>query len=152
MINIKIICIGNLKEKFWIEASNEYQKRLQRFCKLSIVELQEQNKFNNIESILENEGRDIISNLTDKNILLDIYGTTITSEELAKKIESLSQTYSHLTFVIGGSYGVSNEVKEKITDKISFGKITLPHNLARIVLLEQIYRAFMINNGGKYHK
>lgn len=152
MINIKIICIGNLKEKFWIEASKEYQKRLQRFCKLSIVELQEQNKFNNIESILENEGRDIISNLTDKNILLDIYGKTITSEELAKKIESLSQTYSHLTFVIGGSYGVSNEVKEKITDKISFGKITLPHNLARIVLLEQIYRAFMINNGGKYHK
>lgn len=152
MINIKIICIGNLKEKFWIEASKEYQKRLQRFCKLSIVELQEQNKFNNIESILENEGRDIISNLTDKNILLDIYGKTITSEELAKKIESLSQIYSHLTFVIGGSYGVSNEVKEKITDKISFGKITLPHNLARIVLLEQIYRAFMINNGGKYHK
>ena len=152
MINIKIICIGNLKEKFWIEASKEYQKRLQRFCKLSIVELQEQNKFNNIESILENEGRDIISNLTDKNILLDIYGKTITSEELAKKIESFSQTYSHLTFVIGGSYGVSNEVKEKITDKISFGKITLPHNLARIVLLEQIYRAFMINNGGKYHK
>ncbi len=152
MINIRIVCVGNLKEKYWIDASREYEKRLQKFCKLNVIELTEQNKYQEINKILEIEGKEILTNLSDKNFLLDINGEQFSSEQLAKQITNLSQCYSTLTFVIGGSYGVSEEVKNKLKNKISFGKITLPHNIARIVLLEQIYRAFMINSGGKYHK
>lgn len=152
MITIRIVCVGNLKEKFWQEAQGEYLKRLSRFCKTEIVELAEQNKYDNIEKIKLTEGEEILSSLSGKNILLDLGGRELTSEQLAGKINSLSLENSTLTFVIGGSYGVSDKVKTKIEDKLSFGKATYPHNLARIILLEQIYRAFMINNNSKYHK
>lgn len=152
MINIRLVCVGNLKEKYWLDACNEYAKRLQKFCKLTIIELAEQNKYQEKPRILQSEGEEILSNLAGKKILLDIKGKELTSEEFAKRIELLSQASSTLTFIIGGSYGVSEDVKQKVDEKISLGKITLPHNLARVVLLEQIYRGFMINSGSKYHK
>ena len=152
MITINLICVGNLKEKFWRDACEEYSKRLSKFCKLKIVELDEQNKFENIEKIKEIEGQDIISHLGGKNILLDIKGKEYSSEEFASFLQTSALDNSTLTFVIGGSYGVSQNVKDKIKDKLSFGKATYPHNMARIIVLEQIYRAFMINGGGKYHK
>ena len=152
MINIKIVCVGNLKEEFWKKACEEYKKRLSRFCNLKIVELDEQNKFDSTERIIAEEGKEILTQLSGSVNLLDIKGKELTSEEFALKLQSDSLTSSELTFVIGGSYGVSSDVKDKIKSKISFGKITLPHNLARVVLLEQIYRAFMINTGSKYHK
>ena len=152
MISIKIVCVGNLKEKFWRDASIEYEKRLSKFCKLKIVEIVEQNKYTEIEKIKELEGIKIIEQLEEECFLLEINGKEFSSEEFAQKIKNLSLLTSQLTFVIGGSYGVSDKVKNIIKNKISFGKATYPHNLARIILLEQIYRAFMIISGASYHK
>lgn len=155
MININIICVGNLKEKFWQEASKEYEKRLSRFCKLNIIELAEQNKYEDTTKILEVEGQEILKTIENKggrSFLLAIGGKQFSSEEFADTIENTSLTSSTLNFIIGGSYGTSEGVNQKIKDKISFGKATYPHNLARIILLEQIYRAFMLKSGAKYHK
>ena len=152
MINIRIVCVGKLKENFYRDAKDEYSKRLSRFCKLEIIELEEQNKFSEIEKIVQAEGKEILNCLGGKNILLDIKGKELSSEEFASKIKELTNNNSKITFVIGGSYGVSEEVKIKIEDKLSFGRATFPHNLARIILLEQIYRAFMINSNSSYHK
>lgn len=152
MINIRVVCVGNLKEEFWREACQEYAKRLGRFCKLSVIEVAEQNKFDNIDKIVQHESREILNNLEGFACLLDIKGRLVSSEDVASLIEEKSLTNSTITFVIGGSYGVSQELKEKIPTKISFGRATFPHNLARVILLEQVYRGFMINSGGKYHK
>ena len=152
MITINIVCVGNLKEKFWSEAEKEYLKRLSRFCKVVVKEVEEQNKYEVVDKIISVEGEKILSALEGKSILLDIQGKELTSEQFASKIKDISLKSSRITFVIGGSYGVSSDVKRKIEDKVSFGKVTYPHNLARIILLEQIYRAFMINSNSKYHK
>lgn len=152
MLTVNIVCVGNLKEKFWIDAQNEYAKRLSKFCKLNIIELFEQNKFEDTEKILQIEGEDIIKHLNGKCILLDICGKESSSEEFARQMQNISLTCSVITFVIGSSYGVSKDVKDKIKDRLSFGRATYPHNLARIILLEQVYRCFMINSGSKYHK
>lgn len=151
MININIVCVGALKEKFWIDAVSEYGKRLSRFCKLKILELPQQEKFDK-QKCLEGEGDEILRAVRGYKILLDIEGKQFTSNELAKKIEKVSLSNSEITFIIGGSYGVSENVKEQVDFRLSFGKITLPHNLARVVLVEQIYRAFMITSGNTYHK
>ena len=155
MISINIICVGNLKEKFWREASAEYEKRLSKFCKLNVIELSEQNKFDDIGKTLQLEGVDILKKVADcggKTFLLAINGKERSSEEFSALIQDTAMSNSTMNFVIGGSYGTSEDVNAKIKDKISFGKATYPHNLARIILLEQIYRAFMFNGGGKYHK
>ncbi len=152
MIQIKVVCVGNLKEKFWKDGVDEYLKRLSKFCKITIVELAEQNKYQDIEKIKEMEGKEILNNLQGKCYLLDIHGKELSSEDFAKEIASAALESSTLTFIIGGSYGVSAQVKEKVPNKISFGRITLPHNLARLVLVEQIYRCFMIQSGSTYHK
>lgn len=151
-MQIRLVCVGNLKEKFWQSAIEEYKKRLQKFCNLQIIELDEQNKYQDVNKILSEEGKSIIANLGGYNILLDIEGKAYSSEELANKIKQTLLSSSTITFIIGGSYGVSDEVKKSVQERISFGKITMPHNLARVVALEQIYRAFMINSGAKYHK
>lgn len=151
MININIVCVGALKEKFWIDAVSEYGKRLSRFCKLKILELPQQEKFDK-QKCLEGEGDEILRAVRGYKILLDIEGQQFTSNELAKKIEKVSLSNSEITFIIGGSYGVSEKVKEQVDFRLSFGKITLPHNLARVVLVEQIYRSFMITSGSTYHK
>lgn len=112
-MNIKIICVGNLKEKFWKEACGEYAKRLSRFCKLEIVEVEEQNEFQNIDAILSKEGALIEKHLGKENILLAIEGKIISSEELAKLIEDLKLSTSEVTFIIGGSYGVDAKIKKQ---------------------------------------
>ncbi len=157
MKKINIICVGNLKEKYFKEAVAEYQKRLKPYCDLNIIEIQEsmlvKNNESEINKVKEKEGQAIISKLNDGyNILLDLEGVNITSEELSVKIDKIYLSNNLINFVIGGSYGVSCEVKEKINDKIAFGKITYPHQLMRVILVEQIYRQFKIKEGSAYHK
>lgn len=151
MININIVCVGSLKEKFWIDAVNEYGKRLSKFCKLKFIELSQLEKFEK-QKCLDCEGDEILKVVRGYKILLDVEGKQLTSDEFAKQLESISLLNSEITFIIGGSYGVSDKVKKQVNFRMSFGKITLPHNLARVVLVEQIYRAFMITNGSTYHK
>ncbi len=155
MISINVIAVGNLKEKFWRDASAEYQKRLSKFCKLSIVELPEQNKYDDEKKILQAEGQLILKTVKErggKTYLLAIDGREYSSEALSQTLTADTLKTSTINFVIGGSYGTSEEVQNTIKDKLSFGRATYPHNLARIILLEQVYRSFMLAGGGKYHK
>lgn len=152
MINVKILCVGNLKEKFWIDACEEYKKRLSKFCKLKIIELDELNKYNEPAKILQKEGEELLKHLGANPVLMAIEGKELSSEEFATFIEQEKLSNSEITFVIGSSYGVSEDVKKVVKRKLSFGKATFPHNLARVMLLEQIYRAFMLSSGAKYHK
>lgn len=146
---IKIICIGNLKEKYLIETSKEYLKRLQSYTKLEIIEISEQKENAIIES------NKIIEKINKKDylILLDINGKQYSSEELSQKIEKLFlYDNSNVTFIIGGSTGVSDKLKEMCNEVISFSKLTFPHQLFRIILLEQLYRSFKIMKNETYHK
>lgn len=151
-MNINLVCVGNLKEKFSKDEQAEYLKRLSAFCKVNIIEVKEQNHLSSVSLILEEEGKEICKNLKGFCILCDINVPQKSSEDFAKNLSELMQTNSTITFVVGGSYGVSQSVKNACSDKISFSKMTFPHNLFRIMLLEQIYRSFMILNGKSYHK
>lgn len=151
MLNINIVCVGKLKEQFWKDAEKEYSKRLTKFCNLKIIEIDDVNQGEMLKD-LEIEGKAILNQIKGKTYLLAIKGKECSSEDFAEELENLKLNNSQISFVIGGSNGVSNDVVKKIPNKISFGKVTYPHNLARIILLEQIYRAFMINSGSKYHK
>ena len=152
MIKINIVCVGNLKDKFFIEACEEYIKRLSRFCVINVKELKEHTNLDNIEQIKLAEGQDIIKNIKGYAILLDVKGKLLSSEELATQLQSLTLNNSELTFIIGGSYGVSEQVKQKVNFIISMSKMTFPHRLFRVMLLEQIYRVFTILNNVGYHK
>ena len=159
MLTINVLCIGKIKEKFFKEAISEYSKRLSRYCKLEITELPDEKIPNDpscktIENIKEKESNNIISHIKKDSyiICLDLSGKQLSSEELAIELDNLSLYNSHITFVIGGSLGLSKTVLS-IADKIvSFSKLTFPHQLIRIFLLEQIYRSFKISNGETYHK
>ena len=158
-MNIKLIAVGKLKEKFFKEAVSEYSKRLSRFGKLEIAELADEKIPDNpsekqIEMIKEKEGRAILSQLRENTyfIALCIEGKELSSEEFAEKLSSLSMQTGHITLAIGGSLGLSDEVKKRADMHLSFGRMTLPHQLMRVVLLEQIYRAFKINANESYHK
>lgn len=157
MMTINLICVGNIKEKFFVEAVKEYQKRLNSFCKLNIIEVKETN-FNNptnseIEIIKQNEAKEIKKHLTKYNILFNIQGEKFSSEEFSKFISKKQlEGLSELTFIIGGSYGVSNEIKNLVQFNLSFSNLTFPHQLFRVMCLEQIYRAFTIINNKTYHK
>ena len=151
MLNINIVCVGKLKEQFWKDAEKEYSKRLTKFCNLKIIEIEDVNQGEMLKD-LEIEGKAILNQIKGKTYLLAIKGKEYSSEDFAEELENLKLNNSQISFVIGGSNGVSNDVAKKISNQISFGKVTYPHNLARIILLEQIYRAFMINSGAKYHK
>ncbi len=152
MLTINLVCVGNLKEKFSREEQAEYLKRLSAFCKLNIIEIKEQNQFDNPLVVIEKEGEEICKNLKGHVILCDINSPQLSSEDFAQNLEKLSLTNSVLTFVVGGSFGVSENVRKHAHQKISFSKMTFPHNLFRIMLLEQLYRAFTILNGKSYHK
>lgn len=159
MLNIRVICVGKFKEKYWEAASAEYIKRLGAYCSISVTEVKEEKlpahaSRADEENVMLKEGRAILDKIGagDYVIALDIGGRGLSSEELAAKISEVSFTSSTIDFVIGGSLGLSREVKSRASLRLSFGKITLPHQLARIVLLEQIYRAFKINAGETYHK
>ena len=159
MLNIRVICIGKFKEKYWEAASAEYSKRLGAYCSLSVIELKEEKlpahaSRADEENVIVKEGKSILGKINpgDYVVALDIAGRELSSEALAAKIESAAFTNSVIDFVIGGSLGLSAGVKSRADLRMSFGPITLPHQLARIVLLEQIYRAFKINAGETYHK
>ena len=159
IIAINIICIGKLKETFFKDAVSEYSKRLSRYCKLEITELPDEKIPNNvsdktIEEIKEKECLNILSHIKKDSyiISLDLSGTQYTSEELSKELETLSIYNSHISFIIGGSLGLTKEVLSKSDKIISFSKMTFPHQLIRIFLLEQIYRSFKIQNNETYHK
>ncbi len=150
---IKIICVGKIKEKFYREAVLEFQKRLSKYTKLEIIELNDITT-NQIE---ENKKREAINiqkyiNERDYIITLEIEGHQLSSEELAQKIDSIYQTNSTITFIIGGSYGLDDSIKKRSNYSLSFSKLTFPHQLFRIILLEQIYRSYKILHHESYHK
>ena len=159
MLNIRIICVGKFKEKYWEAASAEYMKRLGAYCNVSVTEVREEKlpahaSRADEENVIIKEGRSILEKTRagDFVIALDIGGKELSSEAFAAKLADVSFTASTVDFIIGGSLGLSTEVKSRADLRMSFGPITLPHQLARIVLLEQIYRAFKINAGETYHK
>lgn len=158
MISIDIIAVGKIKEKYFTQALDEYKKRLSRFVKLTITEIPDEKIPDNASQkqkfqILEKEGEKILSKLRDGlTIAMCIEGSEKSSEELAQLIDSSSLSNSRISFIIGGSLGLSDKVKQHSDLKLSFGKITLPHQLMRIVLSEQIYRSFKIINNESYHK
>ena len=149
---IKIICIGKVKEKFFQDAINEYKKRISKYTKLEIIELPDYNY--DVKKTIEKEYQEIIKvfNKLDYNILLDISGNNIDSVGLAKKIDDILVQNSNITFIIGGSFGVIDKLRELCDYRLSFSKMTFPHQLFRVILLEQLYRAFKINNHEEYHK
>lgn len=159
-MNIQIVCIGKLKEKYWTEAVAEYSKRLSRFCTLEIVELKE-SRLPDRASVAEEklvkqeEGREILKAIKPGSfvITLEILGKQLDSPQLAEKISQLSlEGKSSIAFVIGGSLGLSEEVSQRADFKLSFSKMTFPHQMMRVILLEQVYRAFKINRNETYHK
>ena len=158
-MNINVICIGKLKEKYWTEAIQEYSKRLSAYCSVKIVELKEAKLPKNASpadelNVINKEGEDILSRISDGDyvVALEVEGKLLESPELAREVEAAAMRHSTIDFVIGGSLGLSAAVKRRANLGLSFGRITLPHQLARVVLLEQIYRAFKINNNETYHK
>ena len=156
ILNIVIVSVGKIKENFISQGINEYLKRLKAYTNVSIIELKEETGIKNIELTIMKESQEIIKTLEKiggYNILLDIHGSLPSSEEFSKEINTLFvKGNSTITFVIGGSYGVSRELKTYANMKLSFSRFTFPHQLMRLILIEQIYRAFNILNNGKYHK
>ena len=150
---IKIITVGKIKEKYLHDALNEYEKRLTKYTKLKIIELNDIND-KNTQIVLNKEKDEIIKyvNSNDYVISLDINGKMLSSIEFASKLDNLFITNSNITFIIGGSYGLHDDVKNLSNELISFSKLTFPHQLFRVMLLEQIYRCFRINNNESYHK
>ena len=157
-MNIDIIAVGKIKEKFFRDAIDEYVKRLSAFAKVTITEIKDEKIPDNAseavcEKIKETEGKKILSAIKDGTVCaLCIEGKLFSSEDIADFILKSANTSSRITFIIGGSLGLSDEVKSRADVKMSFGKVTLPHQLMRVVLCEQIYRAFKINHNESYHK
>lgn len=150
---IRIICVGKIKEKFYKDAIEEYKKRLSKYTKLQIIEVEDVNLPN--EELIKQKEKELIEkyiNEKDYVITMEIEGNEINSIELSKKIESLEQTNPNITFIIGGSYGLDEKIKKRSNYKLSFSKLTFPHQLFRVILLEQIYRAYKIKNNESYHK
>ncbi|MFD3155458.1 23S rRNA (pseudouridine(1915)-N(3))-methyltransferase RlmH [Haloimpatiens sp. FM7330] len=159
-MNITVISVGKLKEKYLRMAIDEYTKRLTRYCKIKLIELPDEKTPDNASekeeiAIKEKEGNLILKNIKDNMyvIALDLKGKMISSEELANFVDDLGvRGKSNIAFVIGGSLGISNQVLARANYKLCFSKMTFPHQLFRVMLLEQIYRAFRINHGEPYHK
>ncbi|MDO4589720.1 MAG: 23S rRNA (pseudouridine(1915)-N(3))-methyltransferase RlmH [Fusobacterium sp.] len=155
-MNISIVCVGKIKEKYIIEGINEFLKRMQSFAKMRIIELKEDGNDNNRNISIEKEGEEILKTLEKiggYNVLLDIQGKNFSSEEMAEEIQRLTVNgVSSINFIIGGSYGVSESVRKASQMKLSFSKMTFPHQLMRLILTEQIYRWFSILKNTKYHK
>ncbi len=148
---MKIICVGKIKEKFLRNAIDEYSKRISKYTKLDIVEINDEAT----KSVaLKKEGEKILSKIKDNDyvVTLEIEGNDLNSLEFAQKIDNNFNSNKNLTFVIGGSYGLDESVKSRSNYKISFSRLTFPHQLFRVILLEQIYRAYKINNHENYHK
>ncbi len=145
MVKVRFVVIGKIKESFYREAVSEYEKRLSRFCKTEIVELPER-------ATLKEEAEDVLKALRGYVFVLAIEGKERSSERLASQIKTLVDCGREITFVIGSSHGLHESVKGAADDLLSFSPMTFPHQLMRVVLFEQVYRAFMINAGAEYHK
>ncbi|MBQ9021015.1 MAG: 23S rRNA (pseudouridine(1915)-N(3))-methyltransferase RlmH [Schwartzia sp.] len=149
-MKVDILAVGKLKEAFWRDACAEYLKRLSAYAKVNVQEIPDSCPCNEAPALFAH--LDALSPSTQV-VLLDIQGKETSSEQLAEKLENWTVGgVSHLVFVIGGSEGVTYEIKQRANERLSFGPITLPHNLARVVLLEQLYRAFKIQRKEPYHK
>ncbi len=158
-MDVTVITVGKLKEKFFQDAVSEYLKRLSRFAKVRIVEIPDEKIPEHASEkqkaqILEREGKEILSYLKEGTyfVTLCVEGKTLSSEEFAEKISDAAMQYGKIAFAIGSSMGLSPEVKSRSSLRLSFGRMTLPHQLMRVVLTEQIYRAFKINANETYHK
>lgn len=159
-MKISILCVGKVKEKFYRDAIAEFEKRLSRYCKLEILEVADEKTPEQASKALEDqikgkEGARILKHLKEESyvICLCIDGKQLDSVELADTMETLTVSgKSHITFVIGGSLGLSDEVIQRADFKLSFSKMTFPHQLMRVILMEQIYRAWRIINKEPYHK
>ena len=158
MIHINIVCVGKIKENYLKDAILEYSKRLSKYCKLNIIEITDEPIPNNLSEKASNnikniEGNKILNYLNNSYIIsLDLKGKQYSSEEFSEKIENISFNNSSISFVIGGSLGLSKEVLEKSNELICFSKMTFPHQLIRVFLLEQLFRAFKIQNNETYHR
>ena len=158
MLHIDIICVGKLKEDYLKDAVSEYSKRLSKYCNLSIIELPDEKlptKLNDSLSldVKQKESNSILSHIKKDSyvIALDLNGKMYSSEEFSNKLDDLSITNSHITFLIGGSLGMTNDLLSKCNELVCFSKMTFPHQLIRVFLLEQIFRAFKISNNESYH-
>ena len=159
MVHINIVCVGKIKEKVFRDAIEEYSKRLSRFCSLTITEvadekIPEKSNENIEEAIKQKEGINILNHIKKDSyvIALELKGTELDSVQFSQEIEKISNLNSNITFVIGGSLGLSKDVLNRSNKQVCFSKMTFPHQLIRIFLVEQIYRAFKIANNETYHK
>jgi len=159
LLSINVICIGKIKENYLKNAIEEYSKRLSKYCKLTITELPDEKIPDKLNNSLENdiktkECNNIINHIKKDSyiIALDLNGKQFTSEEFSKKIENLSMENSNLTFIIGGSLGLTKKLLDMCDLKVCFSKMTFPHQLIRVFLLEQVFRAFKIQKGETYHR
>ena len=160
MLAVKLICVGKMRERFYIDAFAEYQKRLQSLCRLELCEIQEQRLAENpspaeIAAALEKEGQEILKAVPPDACVtaLCVEGRQMPSEGMAQLIrERENSGKPKLCFVIGGSFGLSDSVKSRADRRLSMSQMTFPHHLARVMLIEQLYRGFKINEGSRYHK
>ena len=150
---IKIITVGSIKENYLKEAIIEYKKRISKYTNIEIIEVKDEGLVEPSKAIIL-EGEKILKHISDKDyiITLEIEGKELNSEEFAQKLDKIQLESSTITFIIGGSYGLSQNIKEKSKLHLSFSKMTFPHQLFRVILLEQIYRSYKINNNESYHK
>ena len=159
MLNINIVCVGKIKENYLKDAISEYSKRLSRFCNLNIIELQDEKLPEKLNASIINEVKNKECNKMiqwvkkDSYIIcLDLKGKEFSSEDFSKKIENIALNFnSSITFVIGGTLGLNEEILSLANEKICFSKMTFPHQLIRVFLLEQLFRAFKISNNETYH-
>ena len=149
---IKIITVGKIKEEYYIDAVNEYLKRLSKYTKIDLIEVKDEDF--DISKTLLKEKESIMKYINDKDyiITLEIEGEELDSVSLSKKINDTLNNYSNITFIIGGSYGLHEDIKKLSNYKLSFSKLTFPHQLFRVILLEQLYRSYKIINNEAYHK
>lgn len=159
MVKISIICVGKIKEKYWLDAIAEYSKRLSRYCKLNIIEVADEKTPDDAsdaecDAIKKKEADRILKKIDSQGLVctLEIAGKRFTSEGFASFIDGSSTRTSHIQFVIGGSLGLHSSVLDRSDTGISFSDMTFPHQMMRVILLEQIYRGFRITNGEPYHK
>lgn len=159
MQNVNLICVGSLKEKYLIDAVAEYKKRLSRYCKFQIIELSEEKMADNetkstIDKTLQKEGERILQKIgkSDYVIAMCIEGKQLSSVALSEKLNDIAMSSGTVDFIIGGSWGLSDEIKRRADLKLSVSEMTFPHQLFRVMLCEQIYRAYTISANAKYHK
>lgn len=159
MQSVKIICVGKLKDKFFRDASDEYMKRLKGYCKAEIIEIPAANlpdepNDTQISAALEKEAEQILKKIPSNStvVAMCVEGKLYSSEDIAKLLSKSAMNGGEVVFIIGGSYGLSENVKKRADIRMSASKMTFPHRLFRVMLLEQIYRGYKINSGGKYHK